>query len=190
MLRRLLLTLSLSLILTSCARYHYEHIKAGTLTGRVIIEWMEPDLFLFRPDEKRPLTFIRANGDKIQPGRMLTDGGSIPRPVQALKNYSPWGYGPAFVIHDWLFFMQYCRLSGWEKYTLDDAADIMSEVMKTMMESPKFNYGDATTVYTMYEAVRSPWAQTAWKSRKCPALPSEDSDSWRPTARFVIDYDQ
>lgn len=54
---------------------------------------------------------------------MFTDGGSIP--VQfGLKNYSPWGYGPAFIVHDWLLHMQDGKGEGYAKYSLENAATI------------------------------------------------------------------
>jgi hypothetical protein len=98
---------------------------------------------------------------------MFTDGGSIPRPFWVLRNYSPWGYGPAFIVHDWLFRMQNCKVPGYEKYSIEDAATIMSEVMKTMMESPGFDYGSKTTVYLMYEAVQTAPAREAWNHGRC-----------------------
>lgn len=172
----------------ACAQSHYASIHSGILKGRLVVEWMQPELFLFRPDATSPLTFTRANGTVIRPQRMLTDGGSIPRPVQALRNYSPWGYGPAFVMHDWLFHVQNCRLPGWKDWTVDEAATVMSEVMKTMMESPKFNYGDRQTVYAMYLAVKSPPARAAWNNGQCLQPPSETADTWRPTAKFVVEF--
>jgi hypothetical protein len=89
--------------LSGCASSHYKHTAAGTLKGTVVVEWYKPDLFKYRPDTTDPLTFTRRKGTVIQPGLMLTDGGSIPRVFWVLRNYSPWGYGPAFIVHDWLF---------------------------------------------------------------------------------------
>lgn len=77
-------------LLTGCAS-QYEKTKMGGLSGRLIVEWLEPDSFLFLPDDKRPLTFTRSTGEAITPGKMFTDGGSIPRPLWALKNYSHGG---------------------------------------------------------------------------------------------------
>jgi hypothetical protein len=74
------------------------------------VEWRKPDLFVYRPDTTQPLVFVRKTGDTITPGLMFTGGGSIPHPFWVLRNYSPWGYGPA---------------------SIEDAATIMSEVMKT-----------------------------------------------------------
>ncbi len=171
------------------AASHYAKTNVGnSLDGKIIVEWMAPDLFLFTPSEEDPLVFVRSDGSSVRPERMLTDGGSIPRPLWALRNFSPWGYGPAFIVHDWLFHMQDCKLAGYEDWTIDSAATVMSEVMKTMMEDPKFDYGDSTTVYLMYKAVKSPPAQAAWEDSNCRKPPPPAADWWRPTERFVVDF--
>ena len=114
---RACLLAALAALLSGCAALHYQRTEAGNLSGRVVVEWREPDLFVFRPDLDRPLTFVRSGGDTIKPGEMLTDGGSIPRPFWVFKNFSPWGYGPAFIVHDWFFHMQNCKLPGHERYS-------------------------------------------------------------------------
>src|SRR5262245_53900835 len=86
----------------------YQKLKVGKLEGKVTVQWLEPNVFLFIPDAERPLTFTRSNGEKIQPGRLITDGGSIPRPMWVFRNYSPWGYAPAFIVHDWIFYTKHC----------------------------------------------------------------------------------
>jgi len=157
------------LAITGCgAKTHYSKVQKGVLSGDIVLKWAKPDLFEFVPDKDNPLTFTR-NGESIpiQPGVMFTDGGSIPRPMRAFKNYSPWGYAPAFIIHDWLFVMQHCKIDGWDQYTLDSSAMIMSEVMKTMMESPEFDFGDEQTLYLMYLAVKTPIAKKWWEDGKC-----------------------
>ncbi len=119
-----------------------------------------------------PLKFTRGRkGDVIQPDRMWTDGGSIPRQFWVFKNYSPWSYGPAFVVHDWLFRMQDCQLPGYDKYDLKTAATVMSEVMKTLLEDPQFDYGDKTSMYLMYEAVQTEPARKAWEDHDCQPVP-------------------
>lgn len=152
-------------LLSGCASAQYARVEKGTLQGKLIVQWIDADQFIFIPDSTDPLTFTRSNGDRITPGKMYTDGGSIPRPLWAFRNYSPWGYGPAFVVHDWLFDMHHCQLPGHEKYTLDDAAMVMAEVMKTMMEET--DRRDSLTLYAMYEAVRSPIAKDLWDNGTC-----------------------
>jgi len=169
------------LLLSGCgASHHYKKVETGKLKGTITLKWAKPDLFLFEPDEDDPLTYLRNGESKpIVPGVMFTDGGSIPRPMRAFKNYSPWGYAPAFIVHDWLFVMQHCKVEGYEKFTLDSSALIMSEVMKTMMESPEFKFGDKQTLYLMYLAVKTPLAKKWWESGECKKMDdSADEIVW------------
>ena len=153
---------------TGCATRHYKRTVAGELKGDLIVEWRKPNSFLYIPSLENPLRFKRlSNGDVIQPDRMWTDGGSIPRPFWVFKNYSPWGYGPAFIIHDWLFHMQDCELPGYEKFDIETAAMVMSEVMKTLMKDPDFDYGNKSSMYLMFKAVQTKPAQLAWEDKKC-----------------------
>lgn len=185
--------LAIAVLLSGCAS-QYEKTKVGDLSGRLIVEWLEQDSFLFLPDAQRPLTFTRASGESITPGEMYTDGGSIPRALWALKNYSPWGYGPAFIVHDWLFEMKHCALPGAENYTVQEAAVVMAEVMKTLMtKDPKFE-PDPPTLDLMYKAVSSPVARQLWEHGVCdrpeaqiqsaPGMPK----ARRTIRRFVVEY--
>lgn len=162
----------------------YDSFEPGQLEGKVLVQWMEPDKFLFIPDKDKPLKFTRKSGDSITPGRMLTDGGSIPRSLWILRNYSPWGYAPAFMVHDWLFEMKHCNLPGNERYTNGDAARVMAEVMKTMMESKKVDV-DKPTLVSMYQAVNSPIAENRWDNGKCQPPPA-GLRAKKPIAEFEL----
>ena len=164
------LATALAFCTTPCLADFYDTVKPGKLEGKLIVQWVEPDVFLFLPDTKNPLSFTRADGSKIVPGKMLTDGGSIPRPIWILRSYSPWGYAPAFIVHDWLFEQKHCKYEGHTKYTVSDAALIMAEVMKTMMEVKKVEV-DRLTVWSMHTAVNSPIAVTLWEQGKCNPPP-------------------
>jgi Protein of unknown function (DUF1353) len=144
----------------------YTNFKSGTLKGKLIVQWQEPDKFIFLPDKTNPLTFERSNGDIITPGRMITDGGSIPRPLWILRSYSPWGYAPAFIIHDWLFVMKHCAIAGHVNYDHKVAAQIMAETMKTMMEKNKVPQ-DKLTLLSMHAAVSSDIAKKHWDAGQC-----------------------
>jgi hypothetical protein len=163
----------------------YADLQAGTLTGALIVQWLEPDVFLFLPDADRPLKFTRSNGDIITPGRMLTDGGSIPRPVWALRNYSPWGYAPAFIVHDWLFHIKQCKLENHADYDLQKAGIVMGEVIKTLMESGTTDK-DPFTVNVMVTAVTSIFAQGAWDNGDCIVAPPAFDAA--PLMEYVIDF--
>jgi hypothetical protein len=124
-------------------------------------------IFVFTPDKEKPLTFVRYNQETIQPGKMMTDGGSIPRPLWVLRNYSPWGYAPAFIVHDWLFAVKHCGYKENKNYSFEETAVILSEVMKTLMLDPKYNFEDKLSLYAIYEAVRSPIAHEIWENGNC-----------------------
>ena len=172
---RVAFVLLLTLASTSCKPPDidqiYDSIAVGTLHGNITVRWLKPDQFLFLPDPDNPLTFRRSNGDSIVPGKMLTDGGSIPRPLWILRNYSPWGYAPAFIAHDWLFYLKQCQLPGHDRYDVRDAARVLAEVMKTMMETNQVATDKPTTV-SMYMAVSSPVARKLWDEGSCRPPPT------------------
>jgi Protein of unknown function (DUF1353) len=172
--------------LCGCAHSFFQRTQTGELHGKVIVEWYKPNLFVYRPDSVAPLTFKRKSGATIQPGMMYTDGGSIPRAFWVFRNYSPWGYGPAFIVHDWLFHMHNCKLPGYDQYDVHDAAAVMSEVMKSLMKSPHFDYGSESSVYLMYQAVQTAPALAAWENGRC-INPAEESTPAKPDATFVVE---
>ncbi len=157
--------------LSLCAARHFRRTRAGVLSGTLTISWYRPDLFVYTPDALSPLTFTRGSGRRIVPERMYTDGGSIPRPLWLFRNYSPWGYGPAFVIHDWLFHVHACKLAGYEAWSLREAAQVMSEVIKTLLQTPGFDYGSRISMYLMYLAVQTAPAGAAWDFGRCLQAP-------------------
>jgi hypothetical protein len=163
----------------------YSELKTGKLKGKLIVQWLEPDVFLFLPDSKDPLTFTRATGSTIVPGRMLTDGGSIPRPFRVFRNYSPWGYAPAFIVHDWLFHMKHCQIGSYKDYDLAEAGNVMAEIIKTMMETGKVEK-DGFTVDLMYAAVSSSIAQKYWDEGRCEPAPPNFSE--HPLYQFTIEF--
>ncbi len=82
----------------------------GTLSGKLVVQWVAENRFIYRPDAADPLRFRRPNGQEIVPQEIFTDGGSIPPVFWSLPGFSPWGYGPAYIVHDWLFQQHRCRL--------------------------------------------------------------------------------
>ncbi|MFG5410679.1 DUF1353 domain-containing protein [Piscinibacter sakaiensis] len=173
-----------STLSTACAA-DYESLKLGQLKGKLVVQWIEPDLFLFIPDATNPLVFTRSDGKSIQPGRMLTDGGSVPRPMWAFRSYSPWGYAPAFIVHDWLFHIKRCKIGDYQSWTLESSADVMGEVIKTMMETGKVER-DPQTVRLMLAAVSSSFAKKYWESDLCLPLPPAFSRT--PAMQYTIEF--
>lgn len=161
---RLFLTL-LTLSACSCAQTRYARTPAGNFSGKLIVEWVGHDAFVFRPDAQRPFTFTRHNGQVIQPGTMFTDGGSIPRPLWSIRAYSPWGFGPGYMIHDWLFTAHHLQIPPDPDYNFQDSANVLAECIKTLMEdvdTSKNIRRDPFALYSIYLAVSSPVAKHWW----------------------------
>ena len=165
--------------LTGCSEVNYQRTQTGKIAGKLILEWIDQDKFRFISDSGDPLRFVRANNQVIQPNDMYTDGGSIPTPLRAIKSYSPWGYAPAFIIHDWLFVMKQCKLPGHEQWDHLKAADVFAEVMKTIMEDERFGGPRKLIHYSMYEAVRTDIAKDYWDKGACE-LPGGFTRAARP----------
>jgi hypothetical protein len=103
--KRMALMLFLSaLMAVGCfSQRAYENSSTGKFEGAVDIRWLKPDLFLYVPNRTDPLRFTTAEGRVFEPKPMYTDGGSVPRLLWSVPGYSPWGMGPAYILHDWLF---------------------------------------------------------------------------------------
>lgn len=160
----------------------YTDVEVGEFHGRLLVEWVGPDTFLFTPDNEDPFYFMRSNGEKIEPGLMYTDGGSVPRPLWAFKNYSPWGYAPAFIIHDWVYKIKRCNLDG-PRYGFLESATVMAEGLKTLMESAEYGGIDKLVLLSMYNAVTGSSAEESYDS-SCKLISSETIT----TARILSPY--
>jgi hypothetical protein len=162
-----ILAVALVALNSSCAaRRNYQQIKTGEFSGNLQLHWIGPDKFLFVPDEEKPFEFTRANGDVIRPGVMYTDGGSVPRQFWIHPNLSPWGFAPAYIVHDWLFFVRKERLPGYENLTLEETADIFTEAVKTLMEEHPGIRRKPLLVEILRRAVSGDAAAEAWLGRR------------------------
>lgn len=112
----------------------YAATPPGTFRNldRLVLRWVRPDWFEYHPDPERPLQFERSTGETIVPGRMFTDGGSIPRWFWVSKNLSPWCYAPAFIVHDWEFDRHH---AGASSKSFDAVRDTIAEAIKSLMET-------------------------------------------------------
>jgi hypothetical protein len=115
-----------------------DQIGRGELSGRVLVEWVAQDRFVYRksadPLSFRP-SFMRRS---IVPETMFTDGGSIPRVFWGIPGLSPWGLGPAYIIHDWLFAVHRCGRSAPPEVaaiTFEQTAIVLAEVGRALIEA-------------------------------------------------------
>jgi hypothetical protein len=155
-----------ALLVNACSTQAYRDTKSGSFRGVLDVRWVKNDFFIFIPSKTDPLTFTRSNGKPIQPGIMYTDGGSIPQFLWGVEGFSPWGYAPAYIIHDWLFEAQHCGHKPDNDYTFLESADILAEGLKTIMESDDQirNYFVFDSVYS---AVKSSIAKKRWDNGEC-----------------------
>lgn len=186
---RLILLLSLTLFVTGCADFVYWKTDIGEFKGKLDVRWVEPDRFVYVPNETDPLRFTTANGQQITPRLMYTDGGSIPRLFWGVPGYSPWGYAPAYIVHDWLFQAHQCQYTDVAWVTFDDSARILAEGIKTLMENqvaPK----NETVLYSIYEAVKTPIAEKLWKAPdRCNPPALEPTPRLRDQGRVLFTID-
>lgn len=139
------------------------------LSGSLLIQWIGEDRFIFVPDPVNPLRFRTSTNREITPGRMYTDGGSIPRIFWSAKGFSPWGYGPAYMIHDWLFHQHRCKLDvPPARFTMLEANVALDEAIAVLMASRKVT--DNRRARNLIKWAVDNFAADAWNG-SCEPLP-------------------
>lgn len=108
------------------------------LEGKVRVDWHREDQFVYvRTND--PLRFTPAfMSTAIVPERMYTDGGSVPRVLWSIPGLSPWGLGPAYIIHDWIFKVHRCGLAAppeVQNITFEQSARILAEVGMALIDA-------------------------------------------------------
>jgi hypothetical protein len=185
-------------LLAACGYVDYDTAPVGRFSGGLFVMWVGEGgasgdgAFVFVPNPRDPLTFTRANGREITPGMMYTDGGSIPRIGQVFNGFAPWGYAPAYMIHDWMFVAAQCRTDGiatkdelaLADLSFADSAEIIAESIRTLVASGRVKPNDvAGTVIS--GAVAGPIARGRWTVRGACAA-SRVSEADRAAAEAAI----
>ncbi|MEI9417453.1 hypothetical protein [Mesorhizobium sp. Cs1321R2N1] len=171
-----------------CSSIDYQKLTTGKLSGSLFVMWVGEGNssgdgnFLFVPDPRDPLIFHRADrdapGSAIKPGLMYTDGGSIPKVAQVFKGLSPWGYAPAYMIHDWVFIAHHCIVDGNTEKRFDqvrgvgfkDSAAILGEAIKALIATRQVAPNDVAPG-AITAAVGSVVAKNLWDEKgACESL--------------------
>ncbi|MCY1128520.1 hypothetical protein OU426_16780 [Frigidibacter sp. RF13] len=179
-------------LLSACANVNYETTRAGTFQGDLVVVWLRDTgkagdgTFIYVPSPRDPLTFTRPEGETrvrvIAPEMMYTDGGSIPPIGRVFNGLTPWNYGPAYMIHDWLFAARQCLNDGktdesyrkMEEATFQDSAEIIAEAIKALEVSKKVKKRDISGPTVTY-AVTSPFSLERWKVKgACNPVTADD----------------
>lgn len=155
----------------------YKSLKTGKFVGAPRLIWNGFDPINSQPSfiyEVSDFAYITSKGRRIKPRKMKTDGGSIPKILHSVGNFTPWTYGPAFIVHDWIFEAHKCALKPDNDIDFETSAMIMAEAIKTLMEVG-FKKQDNTvqkflkkedTLYLMYLAVKSGVAKSLWDNKE------------------------
>ena len=169
--------------LFGCANVFYTKTPTGSFAGKLTVEWVAPNQFIYRPDGHAPLVYTASDGRRIQPELMYTDGGSIPRLFWSAPSLGPWDFAPGYIMHDWLFHQHHCRIGNWQSYDFPQSAQILAEGIKTQME--KAGTSEPSIVLAIYEAVRSPIAESLWNDSPCKA-PTPTNATSSPTEASAV----
>lgn len=149
----------------------YDDVDVGHFDSldSINLKWIEPDWFEYMPSANEPFQFIRPTGEPVKPGRLFTDGGSIPRIAWLIETLSPWGYVPAYLVHDWEFDLHFC---GQTDKTFEEVRDTMLEALKTLMVSGVVQES-RLTFDIIHSGINSFIARKIWETipPECP-LPS------------------
>jgi hypothetical protein len=163
-----------TLLLAACGTWIHDDIPDGDLSGVVTIEWDKQDNFIYRPQKNKELSFQPfawiGTDKRITPKLMYTDGGSVPRAFWNIPGLSPWSFGPAYVIHDYIFAVHRC---GWDdpvvsQIKFEESAEILAEVGKFLIEAGLIK-DDALNAIVW--AVRTQYARNLWDT---PGDPIKD----------------
>ncbi len=170
------------LCLAGCGFVDYPAAPVGRFEGTLFVMWVGETQdgrgdgrFVFVPSDD-PLIFTRLRPDgteqKITPEMMYTDGGSIPALAQVFKGFSPWGYAPAYMIHDWLFVARKCLNDGQATpaeqevaaVSFQDSAVIAAEAIKTLIVSERVAPNDVAPG-VISSVVAGPIARGLWDQK-------------------------
>jgi hypothetical protein len=173
----------LPLLLSACGVVNYQDLPEGRFDGKLLVMWVGEGSstsgagrFVYVPVPGDELRLIRGgNGGTlrdIQPEMMYTDGGSIPRPAQLFNGFSPWGYAPAYMVHDWLFVARHCLTDNHPTpeerrvaaMTFQESAEVIGEAIKSLIESGKVKANDVAP-RVIAGAVAGPVSYESWVAR-------------------------
>lgn len=162
---RQLVVLMILPLCTSCAWIAYEKTGKGEFVGDLDVRWDAPDCFIYVPSNTNPLRFTASDKKVITPMKMYTDGGSVPRILWGIPGLSPWGYAPAYIVHDWLFEAHHQDNPDYRDITFDRSAELLAEGIKTLMENRTDVPRNETILWAIYEAVKTPIAKSLWDKK-------------------------
>lgn len=183
--------LILILLLAACTRDFPEDYPEASFSGRLYVLWVgegkgsEGDgNFVFIPDARARLTLHRKGARDLSPEMMYTDGGSIPRLAQVFNGLQPWGYAPAYMIHDWLFVAHHCQdkvaeTPAYGQVTgmkFEETVTVMGAALRALMDARRVKHNDIAGARITW-AVGGQEARRRWNdARTCKDVQVKPED--------------
>lgn len=186
-------------LLGACGTVDFENAPEGEFKGRALVVWVGPGEqggvslgdgeFVYVPATGQELTFVRNSGanaskgnETIRPGAFYTDGGSVPRAVQGIEGFNAWAFGPAYIIHDWLFVVRKCinDKNPWGlnspivNMDFQESADIMAETIKTVTQQYRLNESTGRAGGLISSVTAGPFSYRLWTEENACKNPEED----------------
>ncbi|MBO9402047.1 hypothetical protein [Shimia sp. R9_3] len=175
-----------------CAQVSYNDVKAGEFVGKAQLYWVGSAIdaplgdgqFLYVPHTTEPLVFRRDPSNNPAPGSEIitpeafyTDGGSIPRGVQALRGFNAWTFGPAYIVHDWAFVARKCmndeargdgdvateEMEKLANMTFQDSVVLMAETIKTIVNAEDIEDETRVAGSVITSVTAGPISRSLWE---------------------------
>ena len=183
-LHRILLVALMPVIGVGCVTNSSLPIDRGKIEGRTLLAWEDGFRFVYIPKPNNPLvyTFAATNPlaktlGTIEPRTMYTDGGSIPRLFWSQDGLSPWDYGPAFILHDWIFNRHYCRDASLI-LSREQANAVLYDALEIVdLQRNKEKDLNARRARQLIRAAVDSFSDQAWANGKCPDDPPPEFET-------------
>lgn len=186
--RKIVILLAFGLLLAGCATFTFDNTGQGQLKGELTVIWVGEDKFVYVGGPNGlEFTPSGTNARPIKPGLMYTDGGSIPAPIKAWKGFSPWGFAPAYIVHDWLFVQHHCDPAYLDDRGIDfeASARILAEVTKVLIQTRQVERNDLAFEAISW-AVASPIARKLWDAPNTCGVSAQH----RERVRLALEQDR
>ena len=182
--------------LSACGYVDSKQVARGEFRGDVSLVWVHggdtskfgDGVFIYLPVPGRRLEFFRGESawvsdgsQHIVPQAFYTDGGSVPRILQAANGFNAWAYGPAYVIHDWVFVARKCltdlengdvqiedqdflaEIKKIENMSFQESAYVMAETIETVVGD---KLADTNRSRLVSQATAGPISHALWKEKR------------------------
>lgn len=117
--------------------------------------------FDYTPDADDPFGYETADGQRITPGAMVTDAGSIPPLAHQIEGLDPFTFLKAYLIHDWEFMVHHCHRPS-DGRSFEEVNHTLAEGVYTLMVTEDNVPSDWRKVVLIHAGVSSFVGRRVW----------------------------